>query len=376
MPGSDKNQHVLGGIMKRRDFLAGAAAGTAAGLSTFPAPAIAQNRIEWTMVTTWPRNTPGVGVNAQRCADLITALSGGRLTVKLYAAGELVPPFEAFDAVAAGTAEMMHGTPYYWQGKSQAFHWFTGVPFGLTAPEFMGWIYFGGGQALWDEAYAPFGIKPFYAGSSGVQAGGWFTREIKGLDDLKGLKFRIAGLGGAVMQKLGANVVLTPAGEIFAAMQSGAVDGAEWVGPWNDLAFGLHQVAKHYYMPAFHESGPALEVSVNKERYDELPPDLQQIVAAAATATASTTLADFTYHNAQSLQPLVDKYGVQLHRWPDDVVVAMGKATREVLGEITAGDEMSAKVHASFEAYLTQARNYTLWSDLALLEMREKALGA
>lgn len=362
--------------MKRREFIAGAAAGTAAGLASFPAPAIAQGRTEWSMVTTWPRNTPGVGVNAQRCADLITALSDGRLTVKLYAAGELVPPFEAFDAVASGTAEMMHGTPYYWQGKNTAFHWFTGVPFGLTAAELTGWLYFGGGQDLWDEVYAPFGIKPFYAGNSGVQAGGWFTRELKGLADLQGLKFRIAGLGGAVMQKLGANVVLTPPGEIFAAMQSGAVDGAEWVGPWNDLAFGLHQIAKYYYMPAFHEAGPALEVSVNKDRYDELPSDLQQIVAAAATATATTTLADFTYHNIQSLAPLLEKHGVQLRHWPDDVVVAMGKANREVLNEITAANPMAAKVHESFEKYLTQARTYTTWSDLALLEMREKALGA
>lgn len=209
-----------------------------------------------------------------------------------------------------------------------------------------------------------------------MQAGGWFTREIKGVSDISGLKFRIAGLGGAVMQKLGANVVLTPAGEIFAAMQSGAVDGAEWVGPWNDLAFGLHQVAKYYYMPAFHEAGPALEVSVNKKRYDELPADLQQIVAAAATATATTTLADFTYHNILSLQPLVEKHGVQLRRWPDDVVVAMGKATKEVLSEITAQDPMAAKIHASFESYLTQARSYAPWSDLALLEMREKALSA
>ncbi|MEZ5669041.1 MAG: hypothetical protein R3F55_16675 [Alphaproteobacteria bacterium] len=170
--------------MQRETFLAGAT-GAAAGIaaaSHLPKPAIAQERIEWTMVTPWPKGAPGVGVNAQRAADMITSLSGGRLTVNLFAAGELVPPFEAFDAVSAGNADCLHGTPYYWVGKSQAFTWFTGVPFGLTANEFMGWIYFGDGQALWEEAYAPFGVKPFYAGSSGVQAGGWFRKEINTLD--------------------------------------------------------------------------------------------------------------------------------------------------------------------------------------------------
>lgn len=365
--------------MKRRQFLTtGAASGAVAlgAAASFPAPAISQGRQQWTMVTSWPKNAPGVGVNAQRAADMIGALSGGRLTVKLYAAGELVPPFEAFDAVASGTADMLHATPYYWQGKNPVFHWFTGVPFGLTAAEFSGWIYYGGGQQLWDEAYAPFGVKPFYAGNSGVQAGGWFVREVTGLADLRGRKFRIAGLGGAVMQKMGVNVVLTPPGEIFAALQSGAVDAAEWVGPWNDLAFGLYQIAKFYYLPAFHEAGPALEISVNKQKYDALPKDLQQIVAAAAQATATTTLADFTYHNAQSLEPLVRDHGVQLREWPEEVAVEMGRATREVMAEISAANDMTRKVHASFSAALEKSRAWSRWSDLSYLNLREKALGA
>ena len=166
--------------------------------------------------------------------------------------------------------------------------------------------------------------------------------------DLRGRKFRIAGLGGAVMQKMGVNVVLTPPGEIFAALQSGAVDAAEWVGPWNDLAFGLHQIAKYYYLPAFHEGGPALEISVNKQKYDALPKDLQQIVAAAAQATATTTLADFNWHNSISLEPLVRDHGVQPRTWPDDVVAEMGRATKEVLAEIAASSELAGKVHASF----------------------------
>lgn len=366
--------------MKRRQFLtsaAGAAAAGAAGAASgFPKPAIAQNRIEWTMVTSWPKNAPGVGVNAQRAADLITALSDGRLTVKLYAAGELVPPFEAFDAVVGGTADLLHATPYYWQGKNPSFHWFTGIPFGLTAAEYEGWLYYGGGQELWERAYAPFGMKPFYAGNSGVQAGGWFRREINTLDDLQGLKFRIAGLGGAVMQKLGATVVLTPPGEIFAALQSGAVDAAEWVGPWNDLAFGLHQIAKYYYQPAFHEPGPALEITVNKARYDALPEDLKQIVAAAASATANRTLADFTFHNIESLEPLVRDHGVQLRTWPDEIVRAMGRASREVIEEIAASDPLAEQVNTSYMTYLEKARTWSRWSDQQMLRMRDLAFGA
>jgi TRAP-type mannitol/chloroaromatic compound transport system substrate-binding protein len=367
------------GDMKRRQFITTGAIGGAAALgaaSSFPAPAISQGRQQWTMVTSWPKNAPGVGVNAQRAADMITALSGGRLSVKLYAAGELVPPFEAFDAVVSGTADMLHATPYYWQGKSPVFHWFTGVPFGLNATEHAAWLYFGGGQQLWDEAYAPFGVKPLYAGSSGVQAGGWFVREVKSLADLRGRKFRIAGLGGAVMQKMGVNVVLTPPGEIFAALQSGAVDAAEWVGPWNDLAFGLHQIAKYYYLPAFHEGGPALEISVNKQKYDALPKDLQQIVAAAAQATATTTLADFNWHNAISLEPLVRDHGVQPRTWPDDVVAEMGRATKEVLADIAASSELAGKVHASFTNALEKSRAWSKWSDQAYLDIRERALGA
>jgi len=364
--------------MKRRHFLA--RAGVAAAVAPLAAaplatPALAQGKIEWKMVTAWPKNAPGVGMNAQRLADRITALSEGRLTVKLFAAGELVPPFGGFDAVASGAAEMCHATPYYWQGKTKAVHYFTGVPFGLTAPEMMGWIYFGGGQALWDEVYDKFGLKGFYVGSSGVQSGGWFRNEIKSVADLKGLKFRIAGLGGDVFKKLGVVVTLTPPGEIFAAMQSGAVDAAEWVGPWNDLAFGLHRIAKFYYQPAFHEPGPALEAIVDKKKLLNLPPALQKIVEGACQATAAETLADFTRHNIEALEPLVRDHGVQLRLWPDDIVKAAGAAWKEVQAEVVAGDPLAAKINASFVAYLTKARRWSRWSDRAMLRMRDEALG-
>jgi TRAP-type mannitol/chloroaromatic compound transport system substrate-binding protein len=233
------------------------------GALAAPHVARAQQTHNWSMAMSWPKGSPGVGVNAERCARMIEAMSGGRIRITLYGAGELVPPFEVFDAVAEGTAQLGHGSPYFWQGKNSVFQFFSGVPFGLTAAEHSAWLYFGGAQALWDRAYEPFGVVSFYAGSSGPQAGGWFARPIESLDDLRGLNMRIAGLGGEVMRRLGVNVVLLPPGEIFGALQAGTIDAAEWIGPWNDLAFGLYRIAKYYYMPAFHEFGPALELMVN-----------------------------------------------------------------------------------------------------------------
>jgi TRAP-type mannitol/chloroaromatic compound transport system substrate-binding protein len=297
-------------------------------------------------------------------------MSGGRLKVTLYAAGELVPPFECFDAVQSGNADIMHATPYYWVGKSAALNYFTGVPFGLSATELAGWLQFGGGMALWEEAYGGFGLKPLYAGSSGVQAGGWFRNEVASLEDLKGLKIRIAGLGGEMMRRLGAAVVLTPPGEIFAAMQSGAVDAAEWVGPWNDLAFGLFRVAKYYYLPAVHEPGPGLEVAVNRQRFDALAPDLQKIVEYAAASIAGDTLADFTYHNVVSLDPLVSEHGVELRTWPDDMVRGFGRIAHEVLEELAAGDALTGRVHGSYMGFLRQAARYNALMDQEMLRQR------
>jgi TRAP-type mannitol/chloroaromatic compound transport system substrate-binding protein len=350
--------------MQRRGFVRGAVAGLGAG--GLAAPAIAQGREQWNMVMPWPRNTPGVGKGAQRFAEDVTAMSEGRLAIRLFAAGELVPPFESLDAVQQGAADIAHGTPYYWVGKSKALNYFTTIPFGLTATELAAWIEFGEGKELWEEVYAPFGIKPFYAGSSGVQAGGWFKRPIESVADLDGLKFRIAGLG--------VNVVLLPPGEIMPALTSGAIDAAEWIGPWNDRAFGLYKVAKHYYVPAFHEPGPGLEIIVNRERYDALPGDLQKIIEIAAAASAHRTLADFTFHNIATFDPLLAEEGVELHTFPDDVVRALGRTTREVLEEIAATDPLTGKVHRSFSDFLSKADRYNRHFDQRMLEMRGLAL--
>ena len=346
--------------MKRRDFVKGAglASAAAAASATLAAPAIAQERIEWAMVMPWPKGAPGVGVNAERFVERVRAMSGGRLDIRLFAAGELVPPFESFDAVQSGTADLLHGTPYYWVGKSKAFNYFTTIPFGLSAVELPAWLTYGGGQALWEEAYGDFGLQPFYAGSSCVQAGGWFRREIDTWEDLQGLKIRMAGLGGEVMRRAGSTVLLLPPGEILPAMQSGAIDAAEWIGPWNDVAFGLQKVAKYYYVPAFHEPGPALEIAVNKAKFQALPDDLQAIVRYAAAATAQDTTTDFTFHNIQAFRPLIDDYGIELRTFSDDIVKRLGSITLEVIGEIGETDAFTQKIHASFTDFARKAADY------------------
>jgi TRAP-type mannitol/chloroaromatic compound transport system substrate-binding protein len=355
--------------MHRRRFVAATAAGAVAAGTIVPGRA--QAAIEWTMVMPWPRNTPGVGVNAQRFADRVQAMSGGRIAIRLFAANELVPPFEVLDAVRSGTADIAHGTPYYYAGKAPVLNYFTGVPFGFTAPELAAWMYFGGGLDLWRAAYDQLGVVPFYAGSSGVQAGGWFRKEIDSVADLEGLKFRIAGLGAAVMAKLGVDTQTTPPGEIAPALLSGAIDAAEWIGPWNDRAFGLYKVAKFYYVPAFHEPGPGLEIIVNKKSWQKLSPDLQAIVEAAASATANETYADFVYHNVLAFRPLLEEHGVQLRGFNDEIVQALAKATHEVLAELAAKDPMTRKVNDSFFAFLGKAVYYADKFDLRLQQMRD-----
>jgi TRAP-type mannitol/chloroaromatic compound transport system substrate-binding protein len=359
--------------LNRRTLIrSGAIIGSGAAL--LAAPAVAQEKIVWRMVTTWPKNAPGVGINAQRFADEVGAMSGGRLTIQLYAAGELVPAYESLDAVQQGDAEIAHSAPFFWLGKSEALNYFGSIPLGLMASEIAAWIYFGGGMALWEEAMADFGIKPLFAGSSGVSAGGWYRNEINSLEDIKGLKLRMAGLGGEVMKRLGATPVLTPPSEVFQAMAAGTVDAAELIGPWNDLAFGLYKVASYYYLPGFHEVGPTAELLVNQAAFDQLPADLQAVVETAARASAMSYGADYRYHNVTALQPLVDERGVQLRRFPTEVEAAMGKASMEVLAELGERSALTRKIHGSYMAFLKAADRYSLWFDQPALAQRSAAL--
>lgn len=358
--------------MKRRDFVKTLGAGSlVAGTAVVGAPAVhAQTKVQWKMVTTWPKNFPGLGTGANFLAQLITEMSGGRIEVKVYGAGELVPAFEIFDAVSKGTAEMGHGAAYYWKGKSEAAQFFAAVPFGLTAQEMNGWLYHGGGMELWNEVYAPFGLVPGAAGNTGVQMGGWFNKEINSVDDLKGLKMRIPGLGGEVLARAGGTPVSLPGGEIFQALTSGAIDATEWVGPYNDLAFGLYKAAKHYYYPGWHEPGTTLECFVNKAALEALPKDLQAVVTNAIKVANQDMLADFTARNNQALQTLVNEHKVDLRPFPDEVMKKLKQLSDEVVAEVAAKDPVSKKVYDSFVKFRDEAVAWHNVSERAYLNGR------
>ena len=349
--------------MKRRDFIKQAGAGAVLAGSTLAAPlAHAKAEYKWKMVTTWPKNFPGMGTGANKLAKLIEEMSGGRIEVKVYGAGELVPAFEIFDAVSRGTAEMGHGASYYWKGKSEAAQFFSAVPYGFTAQEMNAWLYYGGGMELWQEVYKPFGLIPTAASNTGVQMGGWFNKQINTLDDLKGLKMRIPGLGGEVLQRCGGTPVNLPGGEIFQALQSGNIDATEWVGPYNDMAFGLYKAAKYYYYPGWHEPGTTLECFINEKAFNALPKDLQTIVLTACKAANLDGLSEFTARNNEALHLLVTKHKVDLRKFPDDVLKKLRSISEEVVAEIAAKDPMSKKVYDSYKKFRDQV---VAWHDVS-----------
>ena len=326
--------------------------------------------IHWKMVTTWPKNFPGLGTGAENLATKINELSNGRLQVKVYGAGELVPALEIFDAVSRGTAQMGHGAAYYWKGKNPTFQFFSTVPFGLTAQEMNGWLYNGGGLELWQQAYAKYNLIPMPAGNMGVQMGGWFNKEINSIDDLKGLKMRIPGLGGEVLNRAGGTPVNLPGGELFTAMQSGTIDATEWVGPYNDLAFGFYKVAKYYYYPGWHEPGTALEAIINKEALEALPKDLQAIVLNACKLANHEMLAEYTARNNDALQTLINKHHVQIKRFPDDVLSKLKTISDDVVKELANKDEFSKKVYESYSSYRQKVMAWHEYSERAYLNVR------
>ena len=255
----------------------------------------------WKLVTTWPKNLPGLGAAPENFARYVNEMSNGRLEVRVFGAGEIVPAFEVFDAVSQGAAEVGHGASYYWKGKIPAAVFFTAVPFGMTAQEMNGWLHYGGGLELWQELYAPFGVIPFAGGSTGVQMAGWFNRELRSAKDLSGLKLRIPGLAGEVFDAAGGTAVRIAGGEVYTSMQTGVIDAVEWVGPYNDRTLGLNEVAEFYYYPGWHEPGAMLEFTVNAAAFQELPPDLQAIVryaARAATPSRRTSGRTMKFQNA------------------------------------------------------------------------------
>ncbi|MGD8408329.1 MAG: TRAP transporter substrate-binding protein [Thiohalophilus sp.] len=359
--------------MKRRDFIKSAGAGSllAGSLVAGSKVASAETKHKWKMVTTWPKNFPGLGTGANNLAALIQQMSGGRIEVKVYGAGELVPALEVFDAVSRGTAEMGHGAAYYWKGKSEAAQFFSAVPFGLTAQEMNGWLYHGGGMELWEEVYAPFNLIPAAAGNTGVQMGGWFNKEINSLEDLKGLKMRIPGLGGEVLKRAGGTPVNLPGGELYTSLQSGSIDATEWVGPYNDLAFGFYKIAKYYYYPGWHEPGTTLEAMINKNAFEALPKDLQSIVLNACKVVNQDMLAEYTARNNSALKTLVEEHKVDLRRYPDDVLKKLRNLSDEVVAEVAQKDKISKKVYESFRKFRDQAMEWHRISEQTYMAARD-----
>ena len=325
---------------------------------------------EWKMVTSWPRDFPGLGTGASRLAENINKLSNGRLKIKVYGGNELVPAFEVFDAVQQRTAEMGHSATYYWKGKAPAAQFFSGIPFGMTAQELNSWIYYGGGLELWQEVYAPHGLVPFLAGNSGPQMGGWFNREINSIADIQGLKMRIPGPGGEILKRAGGTPTNIPGAELFTALQTGTIDAAEWIGPYNDLAFGLFRAAKYYYSPGWQEPGSGLECMINQSAWDSLPPDLQAIVKVACQAAVMDSLSDFTYNNGVALQNLVNEHGVELRRFPDEVLNQLSAISDEFMRELAAETELTGRIYASYQAFTDIVRPWTAISEQALLNLR------
>jgi TRAP-type mannitol/chloroaromatic compound transport system substrate-binding protein len=358
----------LGAGMNRRKFLLAAAAGTAtAGLAK---PALSQGVKDIRFISTWPKGFAGLGTGAERLAKRITSLSGGRLRIKYYAAGELVPAFDSFDAVASGKAEMYHGAEYYWDKKHKAFPFFTTVPLGMTAHELEAWVHFGGGQELWDELSAQFGIKAMLAGNTGVQMGGWYQEPVKSIEQVKGLKMRIPGLGGEVIKRLGGQAVNLPGGEILPAIKSGKLNAAEWVGPWNDREFGLHTVLKNYMFPGFHEAGTGLSLGINKAFWDDLSPTDQEIVKAAAAAENDIMMAEFNARNGEALAQLTENEGVKLHIFPKDVWAQFAKVSREVVMEIGLVDELSDRILQSWLNFQKRVSEWQQISDISYTAFR------
>ncbi|USD21514.1 TRAP transporter substrate-binding protein [Microbulbifer variabilis] len=326
---------------------------------------------EWKLVTTWPKNFPGLGQAPERFAKNVELMSSGRLKIKVYGAGELVPALGIFGAVSEGAAQMGHGAAYYWKGKIPAAQFFTAVPFGLNAQEMNGWLHHGGGLELWKEIYEPFNLIPLAGGSTGVQMAGWFNKPINSVKDLQGLKMRIPGLGGEVLNRAGGTAVTIPGGELYTALQTGVIDATEWVGPYNDLAFGFHQVAEYYYYPGWHEPGSMMEFIVNKKAFEKLPKDLQAIVRVAAREANQDMLDEYTARNNRALRELVETHGVKVKRLPDDVLAHLKQINTQLMQETANKDPEFARIYKAFKDFERDVRPYHQISEEAYYQARE-----
>jgi len=362
--------------MDRRSFIKTAGTASAAAATTaLAAPALAQAKTEMAIVSTWPRDFPGLGIPAQRLAARIQELTEGRVNVTYFAAGEKVGAFDSFDEVASGNSQAYIAADYYWKGKHPGWAYFTAVPFGLTYTEIDAWIKYAGGQELWDEIGKEFGVINFNCGNTGVQMGGWFNKEIESADDLKGLKMRIPGLGGDVMAKLGASPVSLPGGQIYENLVSGAIDATEWVGPFNDYFMKFYEAAKYYYWPGMHEPGSMISFGVNRSWWDGLSAIDQAIIIAACNEENARMMAETNANNGAFLTRLVNDHGVELRQFSDEIYDSFGEAAQEVFDETRQHSGLAAKIHDSFAKARDDIGRWSGLSDAAFINQRNRVLG-
>ena len=316
----------------------------------------------WRMATVWGKNFPVFGESANLFADIVEKMSQGRMKIKIFGTGELCPAMQTFYATSVGTTEMGAGASYYWQGIDPAAVFFTAVPFGMNAQQIQSWLLGGKGEGytLWKALYAKYNLVPFPAGNSGVQMGGWFNREINSVDDLKGLKMRIPGMAGKVIEKVGGAAINVPGGEIYTNLERGVIDATEWVGPYHDYKLGLNKAAKYYYTPGWHETGSQLEFIVNKDAYDELPIYLQEILMAASMQVHVWVLSEFDAMNGEFLEKIIDS-GTEIRHFPPDVLHRLKQATQEVLADYIRDNPSAKPIYESYTAFQNKIRP---WSKL------------
>ena len=371
--------------LKRRDVLIGVSVLTGAAVLTScddkidggtpdkpkESTSISKNIIQWRMATTWPKNFPGVGTTAENVAKDITKASGGRLEIKVYGSGEIVPAYEVFDAVRQGTVEIGHSWSGYWISKHPGLAYFGGIPGGLSPSEQSSWILHGGGQKLWEEILDPYGIQPFQAGIVQTEMFGWYKKPLNSLEDIKGLKIRMAGLPNEVLNRMGATAVNIPGGEVMSSFQAGVVDAVEWGGPWMDLAFGFPKIAKICYGPGIHSPGATNEVLVNKEQYKNLSGDLKEIIRIAANNANTQSYGEYIHPNAISFQVMVKKHNVEFKILPMEIIKEFLRISKEVALDNAKKDPAAMKVHTHYQDYLKKAIDITKYQELGYLNARE-----
>jgi TRAP-type mannitol/chloroaromatic compound transport system substrate-binding protein len=351
--------------MNRRSFFrqAGAAGVGAAAATALAAPAIAQENpeITWRLTSSFPKSLDVLFNSSTEIAKSVSEATGGKFQIQTFAAGEIVPPLQAADAVAAGTVEMAHTCSYYYVGKDPTFALGTAIPFGLNARLTNSWFSVGGGNELLNEFLAGHNLYALPAGNTGAQMGGWFRKEIKTVDDLKGLKMRIAGLAGQVMSKVGVTPQQIAGGDVYAALEKGTIDATEFVGPYDDHKLGFYKVAKYYYYPAWWEGGPTVHAFFNLEKFNALPKAYQRVLTDACARVNALMLEKYDALNAKALRQLVAE-GAVLKPFSQDILEACYKAAQETYAEITAANPAFKKIYDSQQAF---KKDGYLWLQIA-----------